>query len=80
MPEPDVSALSYGGQAEIVDAARVLAERALAGELDPARIDEETFQGFLYIFTETLWPDFRKPELLKALEDFARRERRFGGV
>ncbi len=107
-----VLALSYGGQAEIVDAARTIAERALAGEVDPGRIDEETFRGFLYIpemppvdllirtsmelrisnfmlwqtayaelyFTETLWPDFRKPELLKALEDFARRERRFGGV
>ena len=107
-----VLALSYGGQAEIVDAARTLAERALAGELDPANINEEAFQTCLYIpemppvdllirtstelrisnfmlwqiayaelyFTETLWPDFRKPDLLKAIEDFARRERRFGSV
>ncbi len=28
--------------------------------------------------TPTLWPDFREPELLLALEDYGRRERRFG--
>lgn len=31
----------------------------------------------LYI-TEVLWPDFRKEDLLKALSDYQRRERRFG--
>jgi len=31
-------------------------------------------------FTDTYWPDFRKEELIKALEDFSRRERRFGAV
>jgi undecaprenyl diphosphate synthase len=31
-----------------------------------------------YYFTPTLWPDFDKEELRKALEDYARRERRFG--
>jgi undecaprenyl diphosphate synthase len=30
--------------------------------------------------TPTLWPDFRKPHLKKALLDFQKRERRFGGV
>jgi undecaprenyl diphosphate synthase len=29
-------------------------------------------------FTETLWPDFRKPDLYKAIIDFQGRERRFG--
>lgn len=33
----------------------------------------------LYI-TPTLWPDFRRSELLKAIEDYKRRERRFGGI
>ena len=33
----------------------------------------------IYI-TPTLWPDFRKDDLLEAIEDFSRRERRFGGV
>ncbi len=30
--------------------------------------------------TETLWPDFRRAELMKALEDYGRRNRRFGLV
>jgi undecaprenyl diphosphate synthase len=29
-------------------------------------------------FTETLWPDFGELDLLLAVEDFQRRERRFG--
>ncbi|MCS6998725.1 MAG: polyprenyl diphosphate synthase [Aquificaceae bacterium] len=31
-------------------------------------------------FSETYWPDFHKAELLKALEDFSKRERKFGAV
>ena len=31
-------------------------------------------------FTETLWPDFRRPQLMAAIEDFSRRQRRFGRV
>jgi len=31
-----------------------------------------------YYFTETLWPDFDKNELLKAILDYQKRERRFG--
>ncbi|MCX7994369.1 MAG: isoprenyl transferase [candidate division WOR-3 bacterium] len=31
-------------------------------------------------FTRTLWPDFRKKEFLKAIEDFKNRERLFGGI
>ena len=30
--------------------------------------------------TDVLWPDFRRQHLFEALGDFARRERRFGGV
>jgi undecaprenyl diphosphate synthase len=30
--------------------------------------------------TPVLWPDFGRPQLLEALEEYARRERRFGGV
>ena len=32
------------------------------------------------VITPTLWPDFRKPQLFAALEEYARRNRRFGGV
>jgi undecaprenyl diphosphate synthase len=30
--------------------------------------------------TETLWPDFRDPDLWAAMRDFSRRERRFGAL
>jgi undecaprenyl diphosphate synthase len=33
----------------------------------------------LYV-TETLWPDFTRAELLRAVLDYQRRERRFGGL
>ena len=31
-----------------------------------------------YYFTDVFWPDFDKKELLKAIESFSKRERRFG--
>lgn len=33
-----------------------------------------------FYFTETLWPDFRKDEFAKALDSFAKRDRRYGKV
>ncbi|MGM9594123.1 MAG: isoprenyl transferase [Candidatus Onthomonas sp.] len=33
-----------------------------------------------YYFTDVLWPDFSKEELLKAIASFQKRSRRFGGV
>lgn len=41
-------ALNYGSRAEITDAARAIAERIKSGELDPADIDESTFNNHLY--------------------------------
>jgi undecaprenyl diphosphate synthase len=32
------------------------------------------------VVTQTLWPDFRKPQLFAAIEEYARRHRRFGAV
>ena len=32
------------------------------------------------VVTQTLWPDFRKPQFYEALEEYARRHRRFGGL
>ena len=32
------------------------------------------------VITPTFWPDFRKPQLYAALEEYAKRHRRFGGV
>ena len=33
-----------------------------------------------FYFTDVLWPDFREPHLKKALAEYARRCRRFGGL
>ena len=33
-----------------------------------------------FVITPTLWPDFRKPQFYSALEEYAKRHRRFGGV
>jgi undecaprenyl diphosphate synthase len=33
-----------------------------------------------FVVTPTLWPDFRKPQLFEALEEYGRRHRRFGAV
>ncbi len=41
-------AFAYGGRAEIVDAARAIAEKVKAGELEPEDIQENTFEKYLY--------------------------------
>ena len=33
-----------------------------------------------FVFTDTLWPDFRREAFLKALEEYASRDRRFGKI
>ena len=33
-----------------------------------------------FYFTDALWPDFSKEDLLRAIEDYQRRSRRYGGV
>jgi undecaprenyl diphosphate synthase len=53
-----VFALSYGGRAEIVDAARSLMREAELGKLDPDRLDEKTFAAHLYD------PELPDPDLL----------------
>jgi len=53
-----VIALSYGGRAEILGAARALAEKVKAGELDPAAITENMLESHL----ETA--DIPDPDLL----------------
>ena len=105
-------AVNYGGRDEIAHAARILAQKAKDGEIDPKDITEASVAENLYTsglpdvdlvirpsgelrlsnyliwqcayaeyyFTDILWPDFTPRELDKALIDFDRRSRRFGGV
>ena len=61
------------------------------GQPDPDLIirtsGEQRLSGFLmwqsayseFYFAEALWPDFRRVDFLRALRDFANRQRRFGG-
>jgi undecaprenyl diphosphate synthase len=43
-----IMALSYGGRTEIIEAARCIAQKVKAGELDPADITEQVFAQHLY--------------------------------
>ena len=106
-----VVALNYGSRGEIAAAARALAEKAAAGEIEPDQIDEEAIgaglqthdlpeldllirtsgevrlSNFLLwqsayselLFLDVLWPDFDEKTFAEALEQFATRQRRFGG-
>ena len=51
-------ALSYGGRAEITDAARSIAEAVHAGRIDPTEVDEALFERFLFT------SDMPDPDLL----------------
>ncbi len=41
--------VNYGGRSELADAARALAVAVSRGEVDPARVDERTLAGCLYV-------------------------------
>jgi undecaprenyl diphosphate synthase len=53
-----IVALSYGSRTEIADAAKAIARKAAAGELDPESVTEETVAQHLYL------PDVPDPELM----------------
>ena len=103
-------ALSYGGRAEILHAAKGIISDLRAGKIRLEEIAEQRFSQYLWTWglpdpdllirtsgefrisnfllwqiaytelyvTETLWPDFNREELLKAIADYQSRERRFG--
>jgi undecaprenyl diphosphate synthase len=105
-------AFNYGGQADIVDAARRFASAVKEGRADPSTLDEASFGELLssagappldmivrtsgerrisnfllweaayaeLIFQDVLWPDYGREPLARACEEFAGRERRFGGI
>jgi undecaprenyl diphosphate synthase len=103
-------ALSYGGRAEILHAAKGIISDLREGKIRPEELTEQRFSQYLWTWglsdpdllirtsgefrisnfllwqiaytelyvTETLWPDFNREELLKAIADYQSRERRFG--
>ena len=103
--------LSYGGRAEIVDAANRLIDAVRSGKLSTPITEEQLsyelytagipdpdlmirtaseirVSNFLlwqvayaeFYFTSTLWPDFRRDSLIEALNEYAKRVRRYGAV
>jgi undecaprenyl diphosphate synthase len=103
-------ALSYGGRAEILHAAKGIISDLWGRNLRAEELTEQRFSQYLWTWglpdpdllirtsgefrlsnfllwqiaytelyvTETLWPDFNREELLKAIADYQSRERRFG--
>jgi undecaprenyl pyrophosphate synthase len=86
---------NYGGRAELEDAAaegridqHLYAPDAPDVDLLIRTSGERRLSNFLLwqsayaelYFTDTLWPDFKRQGLLQALQDYAARERRFGGL
>ena len=86
---------NYGGRAELEDAARAgsIAENLYAPDVPDVDLlirtsGERRLSNFLLwqcayaelYFTDLLWPDFDRRALFAALDDYAARERRFGGL
>lgn len=105
-----VIAANYGGQWDITQASRVIAEKVAQGELRPDQINDSLFQSHLclgdlpmpdlmirtagelrisnfmlwqlayaeFYFSDLFWPDFGEQQMLKALDAYQHRKRRFG--
>jgi tritrans,polycis-undecaprenyl-diphosphate synthase [geranylgeranyl-diphosphate specific] len=101
-------AMAYGGQEEVVDAAKKIAEQVKSGSLNIDEINEETFARNLYMpdqpdliirtggemrtsnflafqsvysewfFIEKMWPEFEKSDWTDIMDEYGKRERRFG--
>jgi undecaprenyl diphosphate synthase len=78
--------------AEQIDDSRFERELLTAGVPDPDLLirtsGEQRISNFLlwqcayaeFVFVDTLWPDFGKEHLERAIAEFRKRERRYGGV
>lgn len=107
-----VICLNYGGQGEIVAAAKAIAQDVQSGKLTINQIDTACFEDYLvskdwpnpdliirtagekrlsnfllwqsayseFAFTDVLWPDFNAECLRDMVSEYAKRNRRFGGV
>lgn len=106
-----VLAVDYGGQWDIANASRRIAEQVKLGSLEPEQVTESLFDSYISLadlpkpdlcirtaneqrisnfllwqlayaelyFSDCLWPDFGEREMLKALQSFNQRIRRYGG-
>jgi short-chain Z-isoprenyl diphosphate synthase len=77
--------------AEVLDVDHIAEHLYTRGQPDPDLVirtsGEQRLSGFLlwqsahseYYFCDTYWPDFRRVDFLRALRDYGRRHRRYGG-
>jgi short-chain Z-isoprenyl diphosphate synthase len=77
--------------AQVLDAEHIAEHLYTKGQPDPDLLirtsGEQRLSGFMlwqsahseFYFCEAYWPDFRKVDFLRALRNYAQRERRFGG-
>jgi short-chain Z-isoprenyl diphosphate synthase len=77
--------------AEMIDVEHIARHLYTSGQPDPDLVirtsGEQRLSGFLlwqsahseFYFCEAYWPAFRKVDFLRALRDYANRQRRFGG-
>ena len=84
--------LASGKDPEQLDYADVDAALVTAGIPDPELVirtsGEKLISNYMlwqtayseFVFTDTLWPDFRKEQLLDAIDEYSSRDRRFGKV
>ena len=84
--------IESGRSAEQLDYADIDAALVTAGIPDPELVirtsGEKRISNYMlwqtayseFVFTDTLWPDFRKEQLLDAIDEFSSRDRRFGKV
>lgn len=103
-------AADYGGQWDIANASRCIAEEVQAGRMRPEEVTTDTIQRFISLgdspmpdlcirtggeyrisnfllwqlaytelyFTDCYWPDFGDRAFQAAMDDFSRRQRRYG--
>ncbi len=84
--------MESGKPAEQLDYADIDAALVTAGIPDPELVirtsGEKRISNYMlwqtayseFVFTDTLWPDFRKEQLLEAIDEYSSRDRRFGKV
>jgi len=105
-------AINYGGQEEIVDAVKKVAQEIEKGKLSSQKITVDLFKQYLYTadlpypdllvrtggeyrvsnfllweiayteiyITPVFWPDFGEKDVVEAVREYTKRERRFGGL
>ena len=88
--EQAAAGTSLADLAAVFDVEHIAAHLYTKGQPDPDLVirtsGEQRLSGFLlwqsahseYWFCEAYWPDFRRVDFLRALRDYAARERRFG--